>query len=219
VTVQLDGKILGFCSPKQAKLIADTLRYWKVEGNKGVPVELEIGYVPLSTGGQYPGVYMFSQAARMYRPVKYIPLEKQDFVGPFEQPFMSIACTEPEITSGDSTHVEFDVTNILSIIANQTPFSNFNQSPRNMYVLSSCKVMSMLTVLSGTNVRWVSKRWVHQVLRSSTGPTTNHTDCRLVKRQSCEHRNTTSMVWTISRTEPTLLWLSFPTPATTWTTL
>jgi DNA-directed RNA polymerase I subunit RPA2 len=137
VVVQLDGRVLGFCSPKQAKVISDSLRYWKVEGTHGVPIELEVGNIPLSSGGQYPGVYLFSGPARMIRPVKYLPLEKLDYVGPFEQPFMSIACTEPEIASGDSTHVEFDVTNILSILANQTPFSNFNQSPRNMYVVAS----------------------------------------------------------------------------------
>lgn len=133
VVVQLDGRVLGFCSPKQAKIIADTLRYWKVEGSHDVPLELEIGYVPGSNGGQYPGVYMFSQIARMYRPVKYLPLDKLDYVGPFEQPYMSIACTDAEIVSGDSTHVEYDPTNIFSIIANMTPFSDFNQSPRNMY--------------------------------------------------------------------------------------
>ncbi|KAF2687825.1 beta and beta-prime subunits of DNA dependent RNA-polymerase [Lentithecium fluviatile CBS 122367] len=133
VVVQLDGRVLGFCSSKQAKVIGDSLRYWKVEGSHGVPLELEIGYVPNSDGGQYPGVYMFSQSARMYRPVKYLPLGKLDYVGPFEQPFMSIACTDPEIVSGDSTHVEYDPTAIFSIVANLTPFSDFNQSPRNMY--------------------------------------------------------------------------------------
>jgi DNA-directed RNA polymerase I subunit RPA2 len=137
VVVQLDGKILGFCTPQQAKVIGDTLRYWKVEGTHNVPLELEVGYIPESTGGQYPGVYMFSNPARMIRPVKYLPLEKTDYVGSFEQPFMSIACTEPEITSGDSTHVEYAPTNILSIVANQTPFSDFNQSPRNMQVARS----------------------------------------------------------------------------------
>ena len=134
VVVQMDGRILGFCSPKQAKVIADTLRYWKVEGSHSVPLQLEIGYIPTSNAGQYPGIYMFSSPARMLRPVKYLPLEKTDYVGSFEQPFISIACTEPEIISGDSTHLEYDPTNILSIVANQTPFSNFNQSPRNMYV-------------------------------------------------------------------------------------
>jgi DNA-directed RNA polymerase I subunit RPA2 len=133
VVVQLDGKVMGFCSHKQAKVIGDTLRYWKVEGSHNVPVELEIGVIPESNGGQYAGIFMFSQAARMLRPVKYLPLDKVDYVGPFEQPFMSIACTEPEIVSGDNTHLEYDPTNILSIVANQTPFSDFNQSPRNMY--------------------------------------------------------------------------------------
>ena len=133
VVVQLDGRILGFCTPQQSLVIGSTLRYWKVEGSHNVPVELEVGYIPNTKGGQYPGIYLFSQAARLIRPVRYLPLEKTDFVGPFEQPFMSIACTEGDIESGESTHVEYAPTNILSIVANQTPFSDFNQSPRNMY--------------------------------------------------------------------------------------
>ncbi|KAK8206784.1 DNA-directed RNA polymerase I subunit RPA2 [Zalaria obscura] len=151
VVVQLDGKILGFCSPKQARVIHDTLRYWKVEGSHNVPAELEIGYVPNSHGGQYPGIYMFSNAARMFRPVKYLPLDKQDFVGPFEQPYMSIAVTEPEIMSGETTHVEYDPTNILSIVANQTPFSDFNQSPRNMY---QCQMGKQTMGTPGTALKY-----------------------------------------------------------------
>ncbi|KAF2160525.1 hypothetical protein M409DRAFT_28909 [Zasmidium cellare ATCC 36951] len=165
VVVQLDGRILGFCSPKQAKTIGDTLRYWKVEGTHNVPLDLEIGYIPLSNGGQYPGVYMFSEAARMIRPVKYLPLEKQDMVGPFEQPFMSIACTEPEVASGDSTHVEYDVTNILSIVANQTPFSNFNQSPRNMY---QCQMGKQTMGTPGTALKY---RTDNKTYRLQTGQT------------------------------------------------
>ncbi|KAF2012366.1 beta and beta-prime subunits of DNA dependent RNA-polymerase [Aaosphaeria arxii CBS 175.79] len=165
VVVQLDGRVLGYCSPKQAKVIADTLRYWKVEGTHNVPVELEIGYIPNSTGGQYPGVYMFSQSARMYRPVKYLPLDKLDYVGPFEQPFMSIACTDPEIVSGDSTHVEYDPTNILSILANMTPFSDFNQSPRNMY---QCQMGKQSMGTPGTAMRY---RTDNKTYRLQTGQT------------------------------------------------
>ncbi|EMF13019.1 DNA-directed RNA polymerase I subunit beta [Sphaerulina musiva SO2202] len=165
VTVQLNGRILGYCSPKQAKVIHDTLRYWKVEGTHNVPLDLEIGYVPLSAGGQYPGVYMFSEAARMIRPVKYLPLEKLDHIGPFEQPYMSIACTEPEIASGDSSHVEFDVTNILSIVANQTPFSNFNQSPRNMY---QCQMGKQTMGTPGTALKY---RTDNKSYRLQTGQT------------------------------------------------
>ncbi|KAK5131579.1 DNA-directed RNA polymerase I subunit RPA2 [Meristemomyces frigidus] len=165
VVVQLDGKILGFCTPKQAKVIGDTMRYWKVEGTHNVPLDLEVGYIPGSNGGQYPGVYMFSTPARMLRPVKYLPLDKMDIVGSFEQPFMSIACTEPEIASGDSTHVEYDPTNILSIVANQTPFSDFNQSPRNMY---QCQMGKQTMGTPGTALKY---RTDNKSYRLQTGQT------------------------------------------------
>lgn len=139
LAVQLDGRVIGFCTPKQAPVISDTLRHWKVEGTNGIPIELEIGYVPNSNGGLYPGIYIFSQASRMIRPVKYLPLDKKDLVGSLEQQFMSIACKEREIEPGTSTHVELDIRNILSIFANQTPFSDHNQSPRNMYQCQMCK--------------------------------------------------------------------------------
>jgi len=165
VVVQLDGRILGFCSPKQARIISDTLRYWKVEGSRGVPLDLEIGYIPNSHGGQYPGIYMFAHTARMFRPVKYLPLDKVDYIGSFEQPFMSIACTEPEIQSGDSTHVEYDPTNILSIVANQTPFSDFNQSPRNMY---QCQMGKQTMGTPGTALKY---RTDNKTYRLQTGQT------------------------------------------------
>ncbi|QIW95913.1 hypothetical protein AMS68_001431 [Peltaster fructicola] len=165
VVVQLDGRVLGFCTPNQAKVIADTLRYWKVEGTHAVPLELEVGYIPSSTGGQYPGVYMFSGPARMVRPVTYLPLEKTDLVGPFEQPFMSIACTEPEVVSGDSTHLEEDPTNILSIVANQTPFPDFNQSPRNMY---QCQMGKQTMGTPGTALKY---RTDNKLYRLQTGQT------------------------------------------------
>ncbi|KAF4123006.1 hypothetical protein GMORB2_6554 [Geosmithia morbida] len=133
VPVVLDGRLLGFCTPKEAVRISDCLRHWKVEGTHGVPLHLEVGYVPPSHGGSYPGIFMASTPARMVRPVKYLPLQEEDFVGPYEQPYMTIAVVPHEIESGRSTHVEFDPTNMLSILANMTPFSDFNQSPRNMY--------------------------------------------------------------------------------------
>ncbi|MCJ1227314.1 DNA-directed RNA polymerase I subunit RPA2 [Toensbergia leucococca] len=165
VVIQLDGRIIGFCSPEQALVVGDTLRYWKVEGTHNVPLELEVGYIPNSNGGQYPGVYLFTQAARMIRPVKYLPLDKQDYIGPFEQPFMSIACTEPEINSGESTHVEYDPTNILSILANQTPFSDFNQSPRNMY---QCQMSKQTMGTPGASIRY---RTDNKMYRLQTGQT------------------------------------------------
>ena len=151
IVVVLDGCIVGFCAFRDARTIADSLRYWKVQGTHGVPRELEIGFIPLQKHGQFPGIYISSQPARMIRPVTYLPLDKLDYVGPFEQPFMSIACTESDIESGESTHLEIAATNILSIVANQTPFSDFNQSPRNMY---QCQMSKQAMGTPATSLRY-----------------------------------------------------------------
>ena len=165
VVVMLDGKILGWCTPKQSLRIADCFRYWKVEGSHGIPLQLEIGYVPPSRGGSYPGIYMNSTPARMVRPVKYLPLQKEDFVGPYEQPYMTIACLPEEIESGKSTHVEFKPTNMMSILANMTPFSDFNQSPRNMY---QCQMGKQTMGTPGTAIRY---RTDNKSYRIQTGQT------------------------------------------------
>ncbi|KAL9622874.1 MAG: hypothetical protein Q9160_002800 [Pyrenula sp. 1 TL-2023] len=151
VSVQLDGKILGSCQPRQAWLIAQTLRFWKVNGENGIPLELEIGYVPNSNGGQYPGLYLFSGVSRFLRPVNFLPLNKVDYVGPFEQPFMEIACVPEDIIAGGTTHIEFEPTNILSILGNMTPFSDFNQSPRNMY---QCQMSKQALGTPGTSMTY-----------------------------------------------------------------
>ncbi|KAL2757164.1 hypothetical protein ACRALDRAFT_1049371 [Sodiomyces alcalophilus JCM 7366] len=165
VVIMLDGKILGWCAPRESRRIADTLRYWKVQGTHGVPVHLEIGYVPPSHGGSYPGIYLASKPARMVRPVKYLPLQRQDFVGPHEQPYMSIAVVEDEIISGETTHVEFEPTNMLSILANMTPFSDFNQSPRNMY---QCQMGKQTMGTPATALRY---RTDNKLYRLQTGQT------------------------------------------------
>ncbi|KAK6193280.1 ammonium transporter Amt1 [Pestalotiopsis sp. IQ-011] len=165
VVVMLNGKIIGWCKPAESRRIADTFRHWKVEGSHGVPLHLEVGFVPASNGGTYPGIFMSSEPARMIRPTKYLPLEKEDYVGALEQPYMSIACTEPEVVSGESTHVEFDPTYILSILANMTPFSDFNQSPRNMY---QCQMGKQTMGTPGTSLRY---RTDNKMYRLQTGQT------------------------------------------------
>ncbi|KAF8735977.1 hypothetical protein AX14_001120 [Amanita brunnescens Koide BX004] len=131
--IQLDGRVIGWARPIMAAALATSLRIWKTEGMNQIPMDLEIGLVPELAGGQYPGLYLFSSRARMMRPVKYLANGKDDQVGSFEQVYMNIAITPEEIEQNMSTHVEHDPTNFLSILANLTPFSDFNQSPRNIY--------------------------------------------------------------------------------------
>jgi DNA-directed RNA polymerase I subunit RPA2 len=143
LVVQLDGRIVGFASPALCERMSFALRLWKTEGRHDVPLDLEIGFVPPSKGGQYPGLFLFSGRARMMRPVRFLENGQTDHVGTFEQVYMEIACVDSELErlppfkgkdrGWRQSHVELDPTSILSVIANMTPFSDFNQSPRNMY--------------------------------------------------------------------------------------
>lgn len=128
--VQLDGRVIGWATPSQCAHFARTLRVYKTEGLHDVPLDLEIGLVPVSRGGQYPGLYLFSTRARMMRPVKYVPNGRDDSIGSFEQVYMDIAVRKEEIEAGQTTHVELSPTSFLSILANLTPFSDFNQVRR-----------------------------------------------------------------------------------------
>jgi DNA-directed RNA polymerase I subunit RPA2 len=132
VVVQLDGATVGYATPSLARHMATVLRLWKTEGLNDVPLDLEIGFVPTSKGGQYPGLYLFSGRSRMMRPVRHLANNRLDMVGPFEQVYLDVACLPDEIEKGLSTHAELSPTNVLSVIANLTPFSDYNQSPRNM---------------------------------------------------------------------------------------
>ncbi|EMD40372.1 hypothetical protein CERSUDRAFT_148338 [Gelatoporia subvermispora B] len=161
--VQLDGRLIGWAPQAVLRQLATSLRIWKTEGKHSVPLDLEIGFVPVSKGGQYPGLYLFSSRARMMRPVKFVANGRDDQIGSFEQVYMDIACTPAEIEDGVSSHVEHSPTNFLSILANLTPFSDFNQSPRNIYQCQMGK-QSM-----GTPATAIRHRTDNKLYRLQTG--------------------------------------------------
>lgn len=132
--VCVDGRVVGSAPPALCKKIAVYLRSLKVEDPPRVPTTMEIGLVPHgNTGSPYPGLFLFTCAARLVRPVMQRHSGRVEMIGPLEQAFMDIACLEEDIREGVTTHQEIDPTNMLSLIANLTPFSDQNQSPRNMY--------------------------------------------------------------------------------------
>ncbi|GIL75864.1 hypothetical protein Vretimale_5574 [Volvox reticuliferus] len=107
-----------------------------------IPYHLEIVHIPPLIGGTYPGIFLFSHTARMIRPVVQLATGKQEMVGTLEQCFMSIQC--PDGGHGGSpglayTHRELTAGSMLSVVASLTPYSDFNQSPRNMYQCQMAK--------------------------------------------------------------------------------
>lgn len=132
--VCLDGKIVGGATPKLCRSIAMHLRSLKVAELPSIPSTLEVALIPAgNSGAPYPGLYLFTGAGRLVRPVLQRASGRTEYIGPMEQPFMDIACLDEDIREGITTHQELDPNNMLSLIASLTPFSDYNQSPRNMY--------------------------------------------------------------------------------------
>ncbi|GKZ01462.1 hypothetical protein MPSEU_001096800 [Mayamaea pseudoterrestris] len=134
IPVCLDGRVIGAATPTACKSIAAHLRKLKVDDKSGVASTLEVGLAPPGNpGAPYPGLYLFTTLARLVRPVLQRASGETEWIGPLEQGFMDIACLDEDVREGITTHQELDPTNMLSLIANLTPFSDQNQSPRNMY--------------------------------------------------------------------------------------
>lgn len=67
-----------------------------------IPHDLEVGYVPLSLGGAFPGLYLFTSPARFVRPVRNAlsPFEKGqniELIGPFEQVYVEFLSSFPTL--------------------------------------------------------------------------------------------------------------------------
>ena len=148
LNICLDGVLLGSAPCLVCAKISDALRRLKANSafRLGLDPTLEIAFIDQgpTNSSPFPGLYLFSQAARCVRPVIQCGTEsKIELIGPFEQMTLQIACNFRGLKSGvgdtslsgasAETHAEIDPSNMLSFLASLTPFSDFNQSPRNMY--------------------------------------------------------------------------------------
>eukprot|EP01116_Phalansterium_solitarium_P017485 TRINITY_DN4314_c0_g1_i2.p1 TRINITY_DN4314_c0_g1~~TRINITY_DN4314_c0_g1_i2.p1 ORF type:complete len:1147 (+),score=392.00 TRINITY_DN4314_c0_g1_i2:142-3582(+) len=149
LTVMLDGRIVGSVAPSLASGLVARLRALKVSGERDVPPTLELAYVPASSGGRYPGIFLFSTPFRFMRPVRSLLLPSTDmqdtqaaaveWIGSLEQEQLHVALSDADVVPGLTQHVELAATHMLSMVASLTPFSEFNQSPRNMYQCQMAK--------------------------------------------------------------------------------
>ncbi|KAM8738866.1 DNA-directed RNA polymerase I subunit RPA2 [Acanthopagrus schlegelii] len=132
--VVLDGAVVGWVESELAPVVVESLRRFKVLREKKVPPWTEIVLVP-KTGkaSLYPGLFLFTTPCRMVRPVRNLALGKQELIGTFEQLYINVGIMEDEIESGVTTHQELFPHSMLSVVANFIPYSDHNQSPRNMY--------------------------------------------------------------------------------------
>ena len=113
---------------------------------QSLPAHTEVSLIPPERGGPYPGLYVFTGPGRMVRPVVRLGGESSqqplELLGPLEQAFLAVRC--PDGGAGGTparafTHAELHPGAPLSVVASLTPFSNYNQSPRNMYQCQMAK--------------------------------------------------------------------------------
>lgn len=119
--VILDGKIIGYVEEKRAQSLADSLREVKVKQSHPniVPEKISITYVessPYSKDPIMPAVYLYTSLARPLRQVKNLIHDRLEWIDPFEQCFLSIACTIDDLRE-DTTHQDIHPDLILSELA------------------------------------------------------------------------------------------------------
>ena len=143
--VFFNGCLIGRISTDQATSFCDQLRSLKLTTLQ-IPSCMEIVFIhpEAQAGGPCPAIYLSTDAARLQREVRHLGTGKIESIGAMEQVYLEIACVEEDIRKGESTHIECSPANMLSLIASLTPFSDFNQSPRNMY---QCQVFMILNLL------------------------------------------------------------------------
>jgi len=217
LVVCLDGRVVGSAPPALCKTIATHLRKLKVEDDTVVARTLEVALIPAgnAAGAPYPGLYLFSGAARLSRPVLQRATGKTEMIGPLEQAFMDIACLEEDIREGITTHQELNPTNMLSLIANMTPFSDQNQSPRNMYQCqmgkqvnaknNNCFLTSTRRFFAAHPLFLYHRRWEHQRTRYPIVLITSCIAFKHHKHRLCKRQLTENTKWTSILTGRTLL--------------
>jgi len=160
VWVLLDGCPLGHIENTRLAAAERELRKRKVTGERGIPDNLEIVCIARHWGKLFPGLYLFMAPGRLERPVRNLEMNEVEWIGALEQLFLNISVLRPEREVAeatlarrkkekagaapdvpdipeqlpvDFTHEELQPAEMLSLLASLTPFSNHNQSPRNMY--------------------------------------------------------------------------------------
>ncbi|XP_075059866.1 DNA-directed RNA polymerase I subunit RPA2 [Mixophyes fleayi] len=132
--VMLDGAMVGWIETDFASNLVNTLRNFKVTQERKIPPWTEIVLIPMTgKASLYPGLFIFTTPCRMVRPVRNLAVGKEELIGALEQVFLNVAIYEGEIVPGVTTHQELFPHSLMSVVANFIPFSDHNQSPRNMY--------------------------------------------------------------------------------------
>lgn len=148
--VILDGQLIGIVHEKDSFDFVEKLR--KLRASKGY--KFEVVFIPKDDHIEslYPGIYLSNGLGRLARPV-FNSKNNIEYIGIMEQVFLRIKSADTDDSENNvkiesdfkqgnnmfAPYKEIDTTGFLSVVAGLTPFSDFNQSPRNMYQCQMAK--------------------------------------------------------------------------------
>lgn len=144
VPVVVDGRVTGFTSSPSS--VVDMLRRYR--NSKGLQIEIVHLYGPKL----FPSVLIFSTIGRFARRVINMRLGREEWIGIMEQVSLNIRLEGKGggVGSMCEEYCEIDDVGMLSIVAGLTPYSDYNQSPRNMY---QCQMAKQAMGLPSHNIR------------------------------------------------------------------
>ncbi|KAK8887183.1 DNA-directed RNA polymerase I subunit RPA2 [Tritrichomonas musculus] len=132
----IDGEIVGYVSENLSEYCVSELKKARTSGV--IAETTEIVSLPAKFGFTR-SIYVFTNQQRMMRPVMNNKTQTLEYIGPLEQIFMLIGALPTDTDPNRWPYREIHQTSMLSLVASLTPFSDFNQSPRNMYQCQMAK--------------------------------------------------------------------------------
>lgn len=144
IPVVVDGRVIG--STSHPSSLVRSLREYRNKNN----MKIEIVYLPEAK--VFPSISVFTSMGRFTRRVMNRKLMSEEWIGIMEQVSLDIGLNLEECDEkfGMSGYYEVDTVNILSVLAGLTPYSDYNQSPRNMYL---CQMAKQAMGIPGHNIR------------------------------------------------------------------
>lgn len=78
--------------------------YLLVQGpEKLVPAHLEVVFLSYQRGGTYPGIFLYTESARMMRPVTHLATQARVLIGSLEQHILNIRSVLPALSHHSDT--------------------------------------------------------------------------------------------------------------------